>query len=289
MLRSKNTNSSCPTMTHLKAKTQPQPCLVKNVKAVLFDLFDTLVILEDEDEWHDQCLTKMYGYLSDNGLKSAFAEFRQAYFKAIDQIDEETARSLKEPHFKKYLVRTLAQIDLDASENDAFVSGAVREFCREFKRHVKLDPEAIKVLQYISAKYKTGLISNLTFSESARELLVEYELSDFFDTIIVSGDVNLRKPNPEIFKLALKDLGVDPSQAIFVGDTLETDISGSRKAGMVPIHIQRKTHRNSSIKSYRTITSLEQVLRILNEQAEYQPNDQISVLKESDANVLCRL
>lgn len=288
MLPSRN-SPSFPTMRHLKAKTQLQLHLIKNVKAVLFDLFDTLLILEDEHESYVQSLAKMHNYLSDNGLKCSFSEFREAYFRAVDQIYEETASSLKEPHFKEYLVRTLSPINLDTSENETFVLGAIREFCREFKRYVRIDPEAIKVLQFISGKYKTGLISNLTFSECARELLEEFELSDFFDTIIVSGEVNLRKPHPEIFKLALNDLGVNPSQAIFVGDNLETDISGSRKAGMIPIHIQRKTPKNSNIKSYRTITKLKQLLPIFNEQVEYQPNDQISILKESDTNVLCRL
>ena len=67
-------------------------------------------------------------------------------------------------------------------------------------------PQAITVLESVQAKYKTGLISNLTFSESAWDLLKINNLKNLFDFIIVSGDVNMRKPDPKIFKIALDEL-----------------------------------------------------------------------------------
>jgi putative hydrolase of the HAD superfamily len=181
----------------------------------------------------------------------------------------------------------LSPLGLEVSKNETILNEATGEFCREFKRYVRLDPEAVNVLKSLSGKYKIGLISNLTFSECARELLEESELTEYFNTIVVSGDVNARKPHPEIFKLALNELGVPPCRAVFVGDNLETDMSGSKNLGMFAIHMRRKP-QNSNVKPCRTITGLNQLLPILNEQIEYQPNDQMTVLNVSDANALCR-
>jgi FMN phosphatase YigB (HAD superfamily) len=62
--------------------------------------------------------------------------------------------------------------------------------------------------------------------------------------------------------MALRHLGVKSSKAIFIGDTLETDIIGSRNAGLTSIQIIRKRTYNSIIKPHFTITSLNQLLSI---------------------------
>ena len=77
----------------------------------------------------------------------------------------------------------------------------------------------------------------------------------------------MRKPNPKLFKVALKSLGVASSEAVFVGDTLETDIEGAINSGMVPVHINRTKNNidSSTARPYLTINQLEDLLPILNE------------------------
>jgi FMN phosphatase YigB (HAD superfamily) len=62
-------------------------------------------------------------------------------------------------------------------------------------------------------------------------------------------------------------LEVDASEAIFVGDTLETDIKGALNVGMLPILIDRKSTKaaDSFDKPYLTINALEELLPILSE------------------------
>ena len=266
--------------------TELQSHLSRNVKAVLFDLFDTLLILENEHESYVHSLEKMHSYLAGVGLGWTFSDFLEAYFGVVEKISRETASSLEEPHFREYVSRTLLLMGDEFAGNEEVVCGAIEAFCSEFKRYVRMDPQAICVLESLSANYKTGLISNLTFSECAKELLEESKLADFFDTIVISGDVNMRKPHPDIFNLALNDLGVDPSEAVFVGDNLETDVLGSKNAGMIAVHIKRKTSKPSNVEPFRTITDLKQLLPLVNERVDGKPDDEQPVLKIGDANVV---
>ncbi len=79
----------------------------------------------------------------------------------------------------------------------------------------------------------------------------------------MSGDINLKKPHPEIFNMALRYLGVKPAEAVFVGDTLEPDVAGSRNAGMNSVHIKRRMITNPNIKPHLLITELKQLMPAL--------------------------
>jgi len=66
-------------------------------------------------------------------------------------------------------------------------------------------------------------------------------LKDFFDAIVISAEINKRKPSPEIFQKALTILETEPPKACFVGDTPDTDIAGAQKVGMKAILALRRT------------------------------------------------
>jgi HAD superfamily hydrolase (TIGR01549 family) len=233
-----------------------------SIDAVLFDLFDTLVLIGDGDVAYLQSLLKMHDYLSRNGLDCSFDEFNRAYLKVVDKIEAETATTLKEPHFTDYVERTLADLNVKLKGQAHLTIQAVERFSEEFAKHVSLDPQAVEVLEFLKGKCKIAVISNLTFSECGWEILEHFDLKKYIDLIVVSGDINLRKPHPEIFNMALRYLGVKPSRALFIGDTLETDIMGSRNAGLTSVHINRRKSINSIIKPHFTITNLEQLIHI---------------------------
>ena len=241
---------------------------LENVKAVLFDLFDTLILIGDNHECFTNSLIKLHSSLSKNGFLCDFSDFESSYVKVVEQIEVATATNLREPHFKIYVSHTLSNLGYTVSPYDKAIDEGIRDFCREFSRYVQPDPQAVTVLEFLQAKYKTGLISNLSFSECAWDLLKTNNLKNLFDFIIISGDVNIRKPNPKIFKIALDSLGVPACEAIFVGDTLETDIEGAINTGMIPVHINRRKNKyigNLTPESFLTINKLEELMPYLNE------------------------
>jgi putative hydrolase of the HAD superfamily len=118
---------------------------------------------------------------------------------------------------------------------------ATEAFANEFMHYVRLDADAHGILQKLHGKYRLGMVSNFAIPECVSTLLEKFGLEAFFDTVVVSGNINRRKPSPEIFQKALRELGVNPSEAVFVGDTLGMDIKGAKAVGMNAILIVRET------------------------------------------------
>lgn len=85
------------------------------------------------------------------------------------------------------------------------------------------------MLQKLRQHYFVGLITNGT-SRAQWEKVKRLDLHDFFDVILVSGDLPWEKPEHQIFHEACDYLGVSPRQCIMVGDKLETDILGGIRA-----------------------------------------------------------
>ncbi|KAH7288412.1 hypothetical protein KP509_31G025900 [Ceratopteris richardii] len=92
------------------------------------------------------------------------------------------------------------------------------------------DPDAEKVLKAIrNAGIKLAVVSN--FDTRLRPLMKVLSCYDWFDSIVVSAEVGLEKPNPEIFLTACKELCVKPEQVLHVGDDKTNDLVGASAAG----------------------------------------------------------
>jgi epoxide hydrolase-like predicted phosphatase len=88
--------------------------------------------------------------------------------------------------------------------------------------------EAVSTLR--SAGVRTGLVSNSWGTGIYDPRLLE----ELFDAVVISGDVGLHKPQPGIYELAAKRIGVDPSDCVFVDD-LRENVEGAERAGMTGV------------------------------------------------------
>ena len=94
--------------------------------------------------------------------------------------------------------------------------------------------------------YKIGLITNSMMPMWMRDVeLQAYEIIEYFDVRLTSGDVGYMKPHPIIYHRALEELNIRPEQAIFVGDRPANDIAGANAAGLIsvlmsPPHLERE-------------------------------------------------
>lgn len=99
------------------------------------------------------------------------------------------------------------------------------------------------------AGVRTGLISNSWGEEPAYEPAL---LEELFDAVVISGEVGLHKPQPEIFRLAAERIGVEPEACVFVDD-LRENCAGAEAVGMTAI-----LHRGAE----RTLRQLEELLGV---------------------------
>ncbi|MCX8150962.1 MAG: HAD family hydrolase [Candidatus Bathyarchaeota archaeon] len=213
------------------------------IKAVLFDMFDTLMLIEKEHAFYGPALKQMYNYIVQNGVKVSFPAFRDAYIKARDELYEKADVNMEEPHFNLRVLNALQILGYSDECNIELASGATNAFCSEFMKYVRLDDDAPKMLRKLHGKYRLGIVSNFAIPECVIRLLQQHDLYKFFDVVIVSGAVNKRKPNPAIFTEALSKLGVKAAEAVFVGDTVDADVKGPKEVGMKTIYIDRRPQR----------------------------------------------
>ncbi len=103
----------------------------------------------------------------------------------------------------------------------------VEWFCKGVSKSLS---ENRKWLETLTDTYKLGVISN-NFGNT-RGWCDEYKLSSLFDVIIDSTVLGVAKPDPKIFQVALSDLGVAPSEAIYIGDSYKADMVGAKNVGM---------------------------------------------------------
>ena len=86
-------------------------------------------------------------------------------------------------------------------------------------------------LTHLREVYQLALLTNGA-PDLQREKIQGANLARFFDTILISGEVGVGKPDCRIFKLALGALAASPFETVMVGDSLTRDILGAQRAGL---------------------------------------------------------
>ena len=105
----------------------------------------------------------------------------------------------------------------------------------------RLHPDTMPALTWARDHgLKVGLLSQRPFGgKFLRRDLEELRIAEFFDVALTTADVGLRKPRPEPFLQVAAALDVAPAETVMVGDMLETDVLGAKRAGMVAVWLNR--------------------------------------------------
>jgi putative hydrolase of the HAD superfamily len=84
-----------------------------------------------------------------------------------------------------------------------------------------------------------AVVSNFDHTPTVEDVLAASGIRERFETVVVSDAVGWRKPRPEVFQAALQAMDLSPHEAVFVGDTAESDVGGARQMGMDVIWLRR--------------------------------------------------
>lgn len=105
-------------------------------------------------------------------------------------------------------------------------------------------PETLEVLEALREDdIRMAIISNAPWDVPGRLLRADmrrWEIEEFFDVFVTSGESPWRKPNPEFMWEAARGLGLEPEACLVVGDSLKADIAGARAAGMKCVWVNRE-------------------------------------------------
>ncbi|MHC2833940.1 putative hydrolase of the HAD superfamily [Bacillus sp. F9_6S_D1_P_5] len=225
-------------------------------KAMLFDLDDTLL---DRDKAVDNLfllvLEKCYEDVSDTVKNNMLQQFKE-YDKREYGISNKTIvlESLFDEFPPKYRLPR----------------NYIQDFWNEnFPKCFSIDPNTIHFLNHIKSHFKIGIITNgSTHRQTAK--IINTNLNNYFDTIIISEEVGLSKPDKRIFELALNKLNVQSENTLFVGDDLEKDIAGSQNANIKGIWFNpHRITNKTEIKPYSEIDTFDSLLSYITPQYFY--------------------
>jgi len=234
------------------------------IKAVLFDLYETLgrVDIHDEEQLGENRLRDIIDLTSSRKMNVDAARFRQVFHDISSEASRRSQQESVEIPIDKIFARVLKELNLPA--DDRLLIEMEKVYYRIPKNRWILFNDTRETLQKLSARnFKLALVSNVRSDRFVRELVKEVNIERYFDVIITSAQLGIRKPRPQLFLEALKELKVRPDQAAIVGDTLTTDIQGGAALGMKTILINRNRTEVSAPKPDATIGNLSELLGVL--------------------------
>jgi len=150
---------------------------------------------------------------------------------------------------------------LDDSEASA-LSAEYRTIYQSLRRPVDGAPATLRRLH---EQVRIGIVTNNEVAEQEEKVRF-LGIQQSVDLLVVSGEVGVTKPDPRIFRTALERAGVEPAQAVMIGDSWENDVLGALGAGVRPVWFNRFHLRPPDpiavpeIVSFRSVRSVERAI-----------------------------
>ena len=220
---------------------------IRRTEAVTFDALGTLVALTPpapllrEGLW-DKAGVEISFAQADAALAAEISYYRAHLDEGRDRESLAGLRRRCTETLREALPANAQAIEIDFLE--AILLDALQFSAFDDAR------EAIEAIRRLPARVL--VISN--WDVSLEDVLLRLGLEPLLDGVITSASAGARKPSEAIFARALGLAGVAPERAVHVGDSVEEDVVGARRAGIEPILLSRDGHTGPP--GVRTISGL---------------------------------
>lgn len=209
---------------------------------LLFDLGNTLLYFEGNlVEIFTQGVRGLLEILRAEGIALAEADFAPKFRARLNEYYIQRDTEFVEHTTLWVFNNLLVELGYPNTPPDV-MRAALNALYAVSQQHWQREPDAILTLQTLLQQgYRLGLISNAGDAHDLYTLINRAQLHNFFEVIVVSAEVGIRKPNPQIFEQALAAMGNPPlTRVAMIGDTLGADILGAHNAGIFSIWITRR-------------------------------------------------
>jgi putative hydrolase of the HAD superfamily len=208
------------------------------IRAVLFDAAGTLIRLREPVGVTYSSVAREYGVVARaEELEHAFrVAFRRQPPMVFPGESPERITTLERLWWKDLVHATFDAVGSTTrfSNFDECFDELFSYFGRAQAWH--LTPGALRVLEQLRTRgLCSGVVSN--FDHRLCPILSGLGVRKLLDVVVRPADAGVAKPNPGIFELALRKLGVPASEALYVGDHFDEDIAGARSVGVQAVDI----------------------------------------------------
>jgi putative hydrolase of the HAD superfamily len=150
------------------------------------------------------------------------SDLSRLFFGHSDQYSIQLGYISMEEHFAQLAQALARPVDQIPALWEAFFAGD------------RLDLGLVSAIRVLAQDHITGVISNYT-PQLREKIENTWRIGDAFDHLVISSEVGVMKPDPEIYRIALETAGVAADRAVFLDDYLE-NVAGARQVGMHAIH-----------------------------------------------------
>jgi len=256
-------------------------------KVLFFDLDDTLIIEEasaaDALLATTEAAQKEYGINTGKLYETVRIRARELWHAmpiyqywhdiGISSWEGLWVRFIEENEKNKELIRLIDTYQINAwhfalldfrIDNIEFAKKLAIKFNEERRKRHAVFPEVFEILERLFKDYRLGIITN-GLPDLQWEKIKGSKIENFFENVIISGDVGVRKPQETIFLTALNKFNSSIKDCVMIGNNLNTDILGASTIGLKSIWINRNDDviNNDIIPDY-TIKNLIELPDILN-------------------------
>jgi putative hydrolase of the HAD superfamily len=240
-----------------------------NVRGIAFDVNGTLVDIQTDDG-SEQVFRAAGHFLTYQGVDLRRHQIRDLYF----QILKEQQKASHEEYPEFDAVGIWRQIINDhmsdftrslPTEKLTQMPLFLAEMSRGISRHrLRLYPHVREVIDTLGQRFPLALVTDAQ-SAFARAELHKVGLLEYFNPIIVSGEVGYRKPDSRLFQMAADGMGVPSEMIVYIGNDMQRDIYGAREVGMTTVMFDsdQGTKEYLDCQPDYTITDLRQLLEIV--------------------------
>ncbi|TVZ56967.1 putative hydrolase of the HAD superfamily [Lutibacter sp. Hel_I_33_5] len=226
-----------------------------NIKHIFFDLDHTLWDFEKN---------------SDLSFKKVFRELNvkvdvDIFFKVYKPINFNYWKLYREEKVSKEVLRYGRLKDaFDAIQfeiSDEVIDQIAIKYIDYLPDFNYLFEGTFELLDYLKDKYQLHIITN-GFEEIQSKKMESSNIHHYFNQIITSESVGVKKPNPKVFDYALMKANAIKEESIMIGDNLEADIQGAINVGLRAIHCNFDNKKNND-KKITSVTSLLEIKQYL--------------------------
>lgn len=235
---------------------------MRGIRAVLFDLDGTLRYNVPGALEAIHAFARELGVPVCDDCLPAATRWSHAYWASSEALAADVARfgELNADFWINFTARFLMALGCPPNVARQAAPQVRCRFEQFWQPEDRLMPGAAETLAALRQRGLTlGVVTNRRQAVDA--YLHDLGLADLLDYILAAGEIEIWKPHPDIFRHALEQIAIPPSQALYVGDNYYADVVGARQAGLQAVLFDR--HGYFSDMPCPVVRQLEDVVRLL--------------------------
>ncbi len=217
------------------------------IQGVIFDLGETLIRYKgtwpETIEASQQALTRA---LAREGIHLDHEDFGEVWHAEMQSAYQARDEDETERPSRELLAGVLGRYGYSDVAEDA-IDRCLEAMYSASEAHWVPMAEAQAVLESLATDYRLGMISNAGDAGNVGRLIDKAGFRHFFDPILISASLRIRKPSAVLFDMVLREWSLPAEAVVMVGDTLGADVLGAQRAGMHQIWISGQADRLDNV------------------------------------------